>query len=96
MSLFSPAINQRLHLRTDGNFYASQLHTNPNVLNDFDNPEGDVVKIPFNSPGTHMFLTGGALSWAGGVAVDPNNVVYVADGTAFVPPGGGRIVRIGP
>jgi hypothetical protein len=76
----------------DGNFYASQLFTNPDILNDFDNPEGDVVKIPFNSPTTHTFMTSGALSFAGGVAVGPNNVVYVADGTAFVPEG--RIVRL--
>jgi hypothetical protein len=46
----------------DGDFYASQLFTNPDVINDFENPEGDVVKISFASPGTHTFLTGGALS----------------------------------
>jgi hypothetical protein len=80
----------------DNNFYASQLFTNPDILNDFDNPEGDVVKIPFASPGTHTFLTGGALSFTAGVAVGPNGAVYVADGTAFVAPGEGRIVRIGP
>jgi hypothetical protein len=76
----------------DGNFYASQLFTNPNVIYG-EEPEGDVVEIPFNSPSTHTFLTGGALSSTGGVAVGPNNVVYVADGTAFVPEG--RIVRLG-
>ena len=76
----------------DGDFYASQLFTNPDIINDFDNPEGDVVKIPFNSPTTHTFLTGGALSFTGGVAVGPNNVVYVADGTAFVPEG--RVIRL--
>jgi len=76
----------------DGNFYASQLFTNPDILNDFDNPEGDVVKIPFNSPSTHTFLTGGALSFTADVAVGTNNVVFVADGTAFVPEG--RIVRL--
>ncbi len=52
------------------------------------------MRIPFNSPGTHTFLTGGALSFTGGVALGPNAVVYVADGTAFVPEG--RIVRITP
>jgi hypothetical protein len=76
----------------DGNFYASQLFTNPDLLNDFDNPEGDVVKISFNSPSTHTFLTGGALSFTADVAVGPNNVVFVSDGTAFVPEG--RVVRL--
>ena len=80
---------------SDGNFYASQLFTNPNWIYGED-PEGDVVKIPFASPATHTFLTGGALSFTGGVAVGPNGAVYVADGTAFVAPGEGRIVRIGP
>jgi hypothetical protein len=75
----------------DGNFYASQLFTNPNFIYGED-PEGDVVKIPFNTPTTHTFLTGGALSFTGDVAVGPNNVVFVADGTAFVPEG--RIVRL--
>ena len=78
---------------SDGNFYASQLFTNPNWIYGED-PEGDVVKIPFASPGTHTFLAGGALSFTGGVAVGPNGAVYVADGTAFVPEG--RIVRLSP
>src|SRR6266568_1787281 len=72
----------------DGNFYASQLFTNPNWIYGED-PEGDVVKIPFASPGTHTFLADGALSFTGGVAVGLNGAVYVADGTAFVAPGEG-------
>ena len=71
----------------DGNFYASQLFTN-----NFDDPQGDVVRIPFTDPSTHTFLTGGALSFAGGVAVAPNGDVFVADGTAFVE--NGRVLRI--
>ena len=72
----------------DGNFYASQLFTN----SFFFNPQGDVVKIPFADPSTHTFLTGGALGYAGGVAVAANGDVFVADGTFGVAEG--RIVRI--
>ncbi len=74
----------------DGNFYASQLFTNP----DFTDPQGDVVKIPFTSPATHTFMTGGALAFPAGVAVGPNGTVFVSDGAAFVP--AGRVVRITP
>ena len=80
----------------DGALYVSQLFTNPahdfGVV--FSDPHGDVVKIPFAHPGSHTFLTGGALSFTGGVAVGPNGAVYVADGTAYVP--GGSVVRIDP
>lgn len=72
----------------DGNFYASQLFTN----DFFTDPDGDVVKIPFSDPSVHTFLTGGALTYAGGVAVGPNNEVFVADGTFAVP--NGRVLRI--
>ena len=57
-------------------------------------PLCETEKIPFSNPATHTFLTRGALSFTGGVAVDPNNVVYVADGTAFVEPGAARVVRL--
>ncbi len=76
----------------DGSFYASQLFTNPNINDDFEHPMGDVVKIPFADPSTHTFLTGGALSFTGGIAVSPNGNVFVSDGTAFVPEG--RVVRL--
>ncbi len=72
----------------DGTFYASQLFTNP-VLSD---PKSDVVKIPFDDPGSHTFLTGGALAFTGGVAVGSDGAVYVSNGTAFVPEG--QVVRL--
>ena len=72
----------------DGTFYASQLLTQPN----FADPKGDVVKIPFSNPSVHTSLTGGALSFAGGVAVDADGSVYVSNGTAFVP--SGQVVRL--
>jgi hypothetical protein len=72
----------------DGNFYASQLFTN----DFFTNPEGDVVKIPFADPSTHIFLTGGALGYAGGVAAAPNGDIFVADGTFGDP--NGKVYRI--
>jgi hypothetical protein len=72
----------------DGTFYASELLTQPN----FANPKGDVVKIPFSQPNVHTSLTGGALSFAAGVAVGPDGSVYVSNGTAFVP--SGQVVRL--
>src|SRR3989442_1116305 len=91
----APVDAMRVVVGRDGKFYAPQLFTNPNWIYGED-PEGDVVKIPFNSPSPHAFLAGGALSFTGGVAVGPNGAVYVADGTAFVAPGEGRIVRLSP
>jgi hypothetical protein len=75
-------------------FYASQLFTNPahdmNAI--FADPQSDVVAIPWDSPSTHRFLTGGALAFTGGVAVSRSGVVFVTNHTAFVPDG--QIVRL--
>jgi len=76
----------------DGNFYATELFTNPDWPDDFNNPQGDVVKIPFSDPDTHTSLTYGALSFAGGIAASPNGDIFVADGTAYVE--NGRILRL--
>lgn len=42
-------------------------------------PVGDVVAIPFANPSMHTSLTGGTLSFPGGVAVGPDHKVYVAN-----------------
>ncbi len=56
----------------DGSFYVSELIT----ASDFTG--GDVVKIPFNDPSTHISLTGETLPLAGGVAVARDGTVYAA------------------
>lgn len=65
----------------DGTFYVSQLFT----AGDFSG--GDVVKIPFNSPNTHISLTGGTLPLAAGVAVARDGTVFAVGLTAFAPAG---------
>lgn len=70
----------------DGSFYASELITSSDFIG------GDVVKIPFATPGVHVSLTNNALSYAAGVAVGPDGNVYVSNGTAFVPQG--QVLRL--
>jgi glucose/arabinose dehydrogenase len=69
----------------DGNFYASEYFTGPPFAH------GDVVKIPFNDPAQHISLTGGALTFPGGVAVGEDGTVFVSNGSAVVP---GQVVRL--
>lgn len=54
----------------DGSLYVSELLT----AQDFSG--GDVVKIPFNDPATHISLTGETLPFGGGVAVARDRTVY--------------------
>ena len=65
----------------DRNFYASQLFTNSNWTYG-EVPDGEVVKILFNNPAAHTVLTGGALSFTGGVAVACPNPAQVFSGHA--------------
>lgn len=68
----------------DGSFYASALFTGFGAAGP---TGGDVVKIPWGSPATHVSLTGGSLPLAGGVAVSNDGTVYAAALTAFAPTG---------
>jgi hypothetical protein len=78
-----------------GSFYASELFTDPAAFGvPGAAPKGDVVQIPFATPTVHTSLTGGALGYAGGIAVGPNGDVFVANGTAYVAPGTGQVVRL--
>lgn len=54
-------------------------------------PVGDVVRIPFSDPTQHAALTGGALSFPGGVAIGPDHHVYVANMSTS---GDGQVVRL--
>ena len=56
-------------------------------------PLGDVVAIPFSNPTTQTSLTGGTLSFPGGVAVGPDGRVYAANMTTS---DHGEVVRINP
>ena len=65
----------------DGTFYASELITS----SDFSG--GDVVKIPFDDPATHISLTDQTLPLAAGVAVGSDGTVYAVGLTAYSPSG---------
>jgi len=72
----------------DGSFYASEFFTAPPFAN------GDVVKIPFDTPDQHISLTGGTLLFPAGVAVGPDGTVFVSNGSAELPEGQGQVVRL--
>lgn len=71
----------------DGTFYASELIAGFGPQG----PVGDVVAIPFGHPDQHTQLTGGALSWPGGVAVGPDGHVYVSNMSTSAD---GQVVRL--
>ncbi len=63
----------------DGSLYVAEIfaHSNPqNIM-------GDVVKIPFNDPSSHISLTGDSLPFPGGVAVARDGTVYAVGGAVF-------------
>jgi glucose/arabinose dehydrogenase len=81
----------------DGSFYASEYFTTgapPHLAH------GDVVKIPFNNPAQHTSLTGGTLTFPGGVAVGADGTVFVSNGSVLsivngqVVPNNGQVVRL--
>ena len=72
----------------NGALYVSQLFTSISFGEGGPQPAGgDVVKLPWASPSTHVSLTGGSLPLAGGVAVAANGTVYAVGLTAFAPTG---------
>lgn len=69
----------------NGALYVSELATG---IDSSGNPVGgDVIKIPFAHPASHVSLTGGTLPLAGGVAVASDGTVYAVGLTAFAPTG---------
>jgi glucose/arabinose dehydrogenase len=72
----------------DGSFYASEFFTAPAFAN------GDVVKIPFDSPDQHISLAGGKLLFPAGVAVGADGTVFVSNGSAELPDGRGQVVKL--
>ncbi len=68
-------------------FYASQFISGMSQTG----PVGDVVAIPFAHPDQHTSLTGGTLSFPGGVAIGPDGHVYVANRSTSAD---GQVVRL--
>ncbi len=68
----------------NGALYVSQLFTGVGATGP---AGGDVIKLPWGSPSTHVSLTGGSLPLAGGVAVATDGTVYAVGLTAFAPTG---------
>jgi hypothetical protein len=60
----------------NGALYVSQLFSG---LGSSGPTGGDVIKIPFAHPATHISLTGGTLPLAGGVAVAAGGTVYAVE-----------------
>ncbi len=58
-----------------GNFYASEFIAGFGATGPF----GEVVRIPFAHPDVHVALTGGTLSFPGGIAVDRHGHVFVVN-----------------
>lgn len=72
----------------NGALYVSQLFTSISFGPGGPMPSGgDVIKLPWRSPSTHISLTGGSLPLAGGVAVAADGTVYAVGLTAFAPTG---------
>jgi hypothetical protein len=69
----------------NGALYVSELFTG--VDNSGNPTGGDVIKIPFADPTSHISLTGGTLPIAGGVAVASDGTVYAVGGSAVLPTG---------
>ncbi len=90
------AINGCSFSRDGKYFYASEYIAMEKITGPVAGPPpAAVVKIPFNNPSSHTYLGLDALHFAGGVAVDDNGSVYVANwSNQPAGPAMGQVVRL--
>ncbi len=90
------AINGCAFSRDGKYFYASEYIAMEKITGPVVGPPpAAVVKIPFNHPSSHTYLGLDALHFAGGVAVDDNGSVYVANwSNQPAGPAMGQVVRL--
>ncbi len=74
----------------DGNFWATELFAPTS------GPPGDLVRIPFDDPSQLTHVAGGHLPLPGGVAVGPDDALYVTVNSANPRAGSGAVVRVVP
>lgn len=74
---------------SEGNFWATEMFKK-NVAG----PPGDIVRIPFSSPGAVQHIGGGRIPLPGGIAQGPDGAMYVSVGAAGTTAATGAVVRV--